>query len=383
MRSTDSRVPVYALTVALLALGLAACGGGGGGGFSGGGSSSSGGSSSGSSSSSSGSSSSSSSSSGGSSSSSSSGSSGAPPTLQQRQAAAEATAAGNAACTGLGPFYWEIGDQSGPLDSASLPSGDTTYTAATTVPIYSASKWLFAAFVAQMRGSDSALSGDIPALTMTSGYVSMPNGGCQPSDTVASCASSSPNGDLTVTEVGRFYYGSGHFQHLGADTSLGIAGDDTTALAAALRNTLGTDVDVSWSTPELAGGAVASANAYGAFLRHVMATAPATPLVMGAELGLHKVCTNCATSDSVPGPPMDTEQWNYSLGHWVEDDPAVGDHAFSSPGFAGFYPWIDASRTWYGLLVRDDASSLASGFTASIACGRLIRKAWISGAAVP
>jgi hypothetical protein len=69
----------------------------------------------------------------------------------------------------------------------------------------------------------------------------------------------------------------------------------------------------------------------------------------------------------------------------VEDDPSgAGDGAFSSPGFAGFYPWIwidptDATKAWYGILARTDTSSMASGFTASINCGRLIRRAWLTG----
>jgi hypothetical protein len=61
------------------------------------------------------------------------------------------------------------------------------------------------------------------------------------------------------------------------------------------------------------------------------------------------VCTNprtCAQAVFAPLPP--NESWHHSVGHWVEDDPVVGDGAFSSPGAFGFYPWVDASRTHYG-----------------------------------
>ena len=94
---------------------------------------------------------------------------------------------------------------------------------------------------------------------------------------------------------------------------------------------------------------------------------------MHDALGTHPVCTNprtCANAENAPSPPG--ESWHYSIGHWVEDDPDVGDGAFSSPGAFGFYPWIDRTKTSYGVLAR----SAANGAIASVYCGRLIRKAW-------
>jgi hypothetical protein len=102
-------------------------------------------------------------------------------------------------------------------------------------------------------------------------------------------------------------------------------------------------------------------------------------LRMGAFLGTQAVCTNpltCSSAVSTPVPP--SESWSYSLGHWVESDPAVGDGAFSSAGAFGFYPWIDAGRTFYGLVARE--ASAGSG-AASVDCGRLIREAWNTGVA--
>jgi len=58
--------------------------------------------------------------------------------------------------------------------------------------------------------------------------------------------------------------------------------------------------------------------------------------------------------------------------------PAVGDGAFSSAGAFGFYPWIDAGRRYYGVIARRD--SAGEGYD-SARCGRLIRKAWLSGVA--
>ena len=71
--------------------------------------------------------------------------------------------------------------------------------------------------------------------------------------------------------------------------------------------------------------------------------------------------------------------FHYSLGHWVEDDPLAGDGAFSSAGAFGFYPWIDATRAFYGILARHDLTGDAGN--KSVLCGSLIRKAWVSGVA--
>ena len=72
--------------------------------------------------------------------------------------------------------------------------------------------------------------------------------------------------------------------------------------------------------------------------------------------------------------------FHYSLGHWVEDDPTTGDGAFSSAGLFGFYPWIDASKTYYGIIARFQVRSPGAG-AASQACGAQIRKAWKTGVA--
>jgi hypothetical protein len=66
----------------------------------------------------------------------------------------------------------------------------------------------------------------------------------------------------------------------------------------------------------------------------------------------------------------------------VEDDPTTnGDGAFSSPGAFGFYPWIEASKNYYGVISRQAGSGNGEqeGY-ASAQCGRLIRHAWDPGA---
>jgi hypothetical protein len=155
---------------------------------------------------------------------------------------------------------------------------------------------------------------------------------------------------------------------------MGLGAMNNAALAVAIQGQIGTDVKIAYSQPQLAGGIFTSADTYTRFLRKVIEG----QLRIGALLGSHPVCTNprtCAQAVFAPLPP--NESWHHSVGHWVEDDPAVGDGAFSSPGAFGFYPWVDASRTHYGVLVR----SVPGGAFDSVQCGRLVRKAWQTGAA--
>ena len=63
-----------------------------------------------------------------------------------------------------------------------------------------------------------------------------------------------------------------------------------------------------------------------------------------------------------------------------EDDSDVGDGAFSSPGAYGFYPWVDAERSFYGVLAREVPATGGIGYGSAV-CGRAIRKAWLTGVA--
>jgi len=118
-----------------------------------------------------------------------------------------------------------------------------------------------------------------------------------------------------------------------------------------VQGQVGSDVTLRDSQPQLAGGLVMSPDAYATVLRKMMAGT----LQMGALLGTQPVCTNPLTCgfDKATIPPIPTsESWHYSAAHWVEDDPVVGDGSFSSPGVFGFYPWIDATKTLYGIVAR-------------------------------
>jgi hypothetical protein len=111
------------------------------------------------------------------------------------------------------------------------------------------------------------------------------------------------------------------------------------------------------------------------FLRKVLSGG----LTLKGALGSNQVCANTSTSGCnaafSPDDLPPAEAWRYSLGHWVESDPTLGDGAFSSAGGGGFYPWIDSSKTYYGIVARERETEAGAGIN-SEQCGRLIRQAW-------
>ena len=118
---------------------------------------------------------------------------------------------------------------------------------------------------------------------------------------------------------------------------------------------------------------------YAVFLRKILNQ----QLKISNFLGTNPVCTNttsCASSSNYTPIPI-LEVWNYSLGQWLEADPVKGDGSFSSPGLYGFYPWINADKSRYGILARYDTVSANAAFD-SVICGRLIRKAYTLGTAL-
>jgi len=287
------------------------------------------------------------------------------PPLADRISAAQQTASQNAQCQAITPFYFEIGDAAGSITSASV--GGNTYLVTTQMNIASASKWLFGAYVAEVRAGVLSAS-DVQATHMQSGYVSM-GSFCLASETVSSCFTARSNDTYTPASLGRFHYDSGHFQKWGVDN--GLASKTGLQVAGEYQAVLG--ITATFNGPLLAGGAIMSADGYAIFLRKILNG----QLRIASLLGYQKTCTLpsvCPTAEASPAP----EAWNYSVGHWVEDDPVTGDGTFSSAGAFGFYPWIDSTRTYYGVLAREDTAG--SGFP-SANCGRNIRRAFVTGVA--
>jgi hypothetical protein len=304
------------------------------------------------------------------------------PSLAQQIAAATATAQTNPTCsrTTLGDYYWELGDASGPLVSGTT---GTTVAATTAIPIDSASKWIYSTYVVQTFGGTVPAS-QVPFLNFTSGYTGFGTKGalarCVPSDTVASCLARN-NVTQNPDSTGRFYYDSGHLQvHANMFMGQGPSIDSvlTTSILTPTFN-MSSRATLGYGSVLIAASIYTSGSNYGAFLRRILTG----ELLMKNQLGTNKVCTNRSTCASAIFSPMQTtgESWNYSLGHWVEDDPVVGDHAFSSAGASGFYPWIDQTKTYYGVISRQvNVPGTNQGFV-SAQCGRMIRQAFATGVA--
>jgi hypothetical protein len=317
-------------------------------------------------------------------------------TTAKRTKAVEDTISTNSFCSvgNVGDFYWEIGDASG--KKASGQRG-TTWASTSQMNIASASKWVAGAFVLEkLKPTLSAplTSSQINSLRMHSGYISQNDqeSACiSTGSTLQTCAQAASNSTLTTSAVGQFRYGSGHAQQLLLGMGYGSYSAGlfaiTSSFGSEVRNTLGISStsfnDFNYVVPIVAGGVRSTPDQYTTFLRKMLTAT--SPLKLKAYLGTHSVCTNkngdCAGAALYSPVP---ENWKYSLHHWVESDGT-----FSSPGRNGFYPWIDSSKSTYGVLARqaEDPTSPAPAiandyvYWKSVECGRKIRAAWVAGVA--
>lgn len=295
----------------------------------------------------------------------------APPTDSERIAAAKATAKGSQ-CSLIRPFYWEIGDSAGRMVSGALNSGSSTvtYNAKTPLPYTSASKWLYGAYVAERRAG-KLNPDDIKMLTLRSGFHSLSF--CAPWQTVDQCLAYGSNGIYDAGADGMYFYDGAHLQKHASVSGLGAK--TNSGLANAVKGKLGDDIAIKYSQPQPAGAAVGTPDDYARFLRKLLNG----QLYLSALLGSNAVCTSprVCPGQAIFNPMPADEAWEYSIAHWVESDPIKGDSAFSSPGVSGFYPWIDASRTYYGIVARN----VTNGVHESVHCGQQIRAAWSTGIA--
>lgn len=317
--------------------------------------------------------------------------------------AATLTAKNNAACTLSSPYYWEIGNKNGALVSgihadaagSTLDQQNNPISPATSLwSIASASKWIYASYVIEARGAAHILDGtdpSIPYLNFTSGFTYLgnfpPKTPCPNGGTVDDCLASTPT-TPDATSQGRFYYDSDHMERH-ASNIMGLGADGIGALASAVQAQLGLTTNFKYTLPLLAAGGYTTANEYASFLRGILAG----KYQMSQTLAANTVCTNSTVAgcNAVPGQSPITnastaaggnEAWSYSMGHWIEDDPTLGDGAFSSPGATGFYPWIDRAKAYYGVIARADIAATGTGTFEgykSAVCGRLVRAAWETG----
>jgi len=287
-------------------------------------------------------------------------------------AAATKTAQEGANCKAIGDFYWEVGDGKGPIASGSV--GDE-YSATKSIKIASASKFVWGAYVLEKIGKTTQPTEDqLNKLEMLSGQTAFNPIACLFTRSVGSCFENRSNAQIKPDDIGRFSYGGGHDQKLAVDLGLGrMSGEE---LTREVKTYIGNDIDLDYARPQPAGGLEGTPAGYATFLRKVING----QLRMKQFLGYHPVCTLPGACPNAVQSPV-KEAWHYSVNHWVEDDPKTGDGAFSSPGLEGFYPWISADKTTYGVLAREQLR--AGAYWASVQCGRDIRKAYFSGNAVP
>lgn len=294
-----------------------------------------------------------------------------------RIAAATQTAQNNPACTALSSFYWEIGNSSGVLASGQVGSGAPG--ADTEMLVASASKWVFAAYAVEKKGG-AALSTtqDVPYLNFTSGYSNFTLPTCPGLfGTVDDCLAGD-RGTVEAAEAasGTYHYDSGHMQKYASNIGLGAL--NAAGLASEVMSTLGGDWSLSYADVQVAANVRTTAAQYARFLRKMLVGHPA-PLRIATQLGSHAVCTlprQCPNSAYSPS----SEDWHYSLGHWVEDDAATvqaGNLAYSSAGSFGFYPWVSQDRSLYGIVARELFGGTHEGFV-SATCGQLIRRAYVT-----
>lgn len=312
----------------------------------------------------------------------------AQPPARYPEAAKQTARSTRNACADVRPFYWEMGDASGKV--VGEPVGALVPRASRVMNIASASKWLYGAYVLEVRAG-APRPADIPFLNFTSTtpvLVPAHEADCKAFlTTVHGCNVTrnitGPLADYAPANPPRFVYQPGHLE-AHADYSMGLGASGTFALASAVRNRL--PLDVSYGNVNLAGGAKTSATEYARFLRALMTG----ELKLGALLGTASVCASPACGDVGYSPWFANEPVRYSLAHWVEQDTGPAHSGgFSSAGLFGFYPWISKDKSTYLVVAREDllgvvrltpttpAEQTPAG--KSILCGRLIREAYFTG----
>lgn len=302
---------------------------------------------------------------------------------------------------GILPFYIEMGDATAARFSLSV--GTPTVSSTTRYVIASASKMIYAMYVVQKRGGYANLTAsDIQFLTFQSGYTNMGSDTQGTQCTAPSSGNNSINYCLTLpglvdpshngtyynsATVNTFNYDSGHEQNHAAQNFSTLSAADTSVIGGTFAAAFGLSYGsgpgqffLYYNQPLMAGGAYTSGHDYGTLLRAVLS---GTVNFLGA-LGQNQVCAYTTTHTppcNASFSPVAPQQWNYSIGHWVEIDSRYNnDGSFSSPGAFGFYPWIDSTKTYYGVISRYAKANGATGNgQRSQQCAQLVRRAWLTG----
>lgn len=295
--------------------------------------------------------------------------------------AAVDTANTSSSCTPLGNFYWEIGNGTAPLFGFSRGS---TVSAATVMPIASASKWLYAGAYVQSRGYVNLGAEEKKRLNFTSGFIEATQSLCKDAGTTVSVCYGPAYKDVSfrLVQHGLYSYGGGHMQKLALDDIGARKGTGVASVMDWVNAQLGTSLPESDSDVAVAGGFSGSAAQYRVFLMKL--------------LNNQYELSSRLAADAVPaypgGPNVAFTPWTaptqayYGLGHWLERELVNGAWTLtghSSPGAFGFYPWVSAARNRYMLLARARQLGADNEGEKSRACAQAIRKAYELGVPQP
>lgn len=296
-----------------------------------------------------------------------------------QEAAAKKTSSGPV-CSDTGSFYWEIGDTEKILGSGSvtqrLNMAPANPGAEVRLAAGEASSWLMSAYLIEkiFRKQTSLTDNQILALTMRSGFRSGMSQSCKATAKVRSCFGNLGGQDRNPPPYG-FHFGPGHMQKLGMNLDMGdmTAEDIRYDMLDAFAGTR--SYNVYMGTTRLLDGLQITAAGYARFLRDTLAGKNK----MSGLLGQHAVCAyqndNCAGTTYSPAPNDKT--WQFSLGHWVETDTTRGNGAFSAFSTDGYYVWIAADKSHYGIVAPVIKNSKVGA--AAIDCGRALRTAYLTG----
>jgi len=296
-----------------------------------------------------------------------------------QEAAAKKTSSGPV-CDKIGSFYWEIGTADKILASgnvsqrfnmAGTPSG-----ADVRLPAGEASSWIMSAYLIEkiLKKQTTLTDEQIAALDMHSSYRAPMSQSCKATAKVQSCFRNVGGMDRNSLNKG-FHFGPGHMQKLAMD--LGMA--DMTAedirydMLDAFTGTR--NYNGYLGTTRLIDGMQITAAGYARFLRDTLAGKNK----MAGLLGQHAVCAykgrDCPDTGYTPAP--NDKAWRFGLGHWTETDTTRGNGAFSAFSTEGYYVWIAADKSHYGVLAPVIKNTKIGDSV--IDCGRALRTAYLTG----
>ena len=266
-------------------------------------------------------------------------------------------------CVKFDSFIWEVGDTEKVITrDFSLKGAPPSEKAL--VPLHEVSAFIFATYAAQMTQGNFTPA-QINDLTMRSGYTAPMSQNCRAATSFGSCFR---NMSETRGAEGTFFYGPAPLKKMAVDMGLGTFRDGD--LRDEYSSALGAPAThFQFETTRILDGLRMSPNNLSRFIRHLLSG----NLKMNDMLGQHAVCldpSQCQAPVTYAPAPRNRD---YSLGHWVEKNPATGEtEAFSMAGKSGIYVWISGDRKYYGYMIpRDDGINRSMD---GIACGRAMMR---------